>query len=142
MEQQLFPICPNKVGAFSHITLVLIGACRHPHTGKKRPVALVSPPTYAPTPDCLCESHKRDAPPQLHLRRLDTLQATELPGTTDARDPFFSPDGRWVAFFADGKLKKISVSGGAAVAFPVVRLLDDALPAGVRVLRRQLPRAG
>ena len=30
--------------------------------------------------------------------------------------PFFSPDGQWVAFFAGGKLKKISVEGGAAIA--------------------------
>ena len=34
--------------------------------------------------------------------------------------PFFSPDGRWVAFFADGKLKKVSVQGG-----PVVSLCDN-----------------
>jgi serine/threonine-protein kinase len=53
---------------------------------------------------------------QLYVRRLDQLQATALSGTESARDPFFSPDGEWVAFFADGKLKKVSVTGGAAVA--------------------------
>jgi serine/threonine-protein kinase len=52
---------------------------------------------------------------QLHIRRLEQLQATALSGTENARDPFFSPDGQWVAFFADGKLKKTSVAGGAAV---------------------------
>jgi serine/threonine-protein kinase len=51
----------------------------------------------------------------LYVRSLDQMQATELSGTGDAGDPFFSPDGQWIAFFAGGKLKKISVQGGAAV---------------------------
>jgi len=38
-----------------------------------------------------------------------------LPATSGAQDPFFSPDGRWLGFFADGKLKKISLAGGAPV---------------------------
>ena len=49
------------------------------------------------------------------MRRLDQLQATPLSGTDDADSPFFSPDGQWIGFFADGKLKKIAVTGGAAV---------------------------
>jgi serine/threonine-protein kinase len=52
---------------------------------------------------------------QIYVRRLDQLKATLLAGTEDAHDTFFSPDGQWIAFFADGKLKKISVTGGAAV---------------------------
>jgi Tol biopolymer transport system component len=52
---------------------------------------------------------------RVHVRSLDQLQATALSGTENARDPFFSPDGQWIGFFADGKLKKISVQGGAAV---------------------------
>ena len=51
----------------------------------------------------------------LYIRSLDQLQATLLSGTDDARDPFFSPDSQWIAFFAEGKLKKISVQGGAAI---------------------------
>jgi len=52
---------------------------------------------------------------QLYLRRLDQLQATPFSGTAGARNPFFSADGQWVAFFAEGKLKKVSVTGGAAI---------------------------
>ena len=52
---------------------------------------------------------------RIYLRSLDQLQATVLHGTEGARDHFFSPDGEWLGFFADGKLKKISVQGGAAV---------------------------
>ena len=52
---------------------------------------------------------------RLFTRRLDQPNATELPGTQGAYAPFFSPDGHWVAFFATGKLKKISVDGGSAI---------------------------
>jgi serine/threonine protein kinase len=56
-----------------------------------------------------------DSNRHLYVRRLNQLQATVLPGTDDARDPFFSPDGEWIGFFARGKLKKIAVAGGGAV---------------------------
>jgi Tol biopolymer transport system component/predicted Ser/Thr protein kinase len=52
---------------------------------------------------------------RLYTRKLDQPKATELAGTQGAFEPFFSPDGQWVAFFANGKLKKISVEGGAAI---------------------------
>jgi hypothetical protein len=51
-------------------------------------------------------------------------QAILLPGTENAAAPFFSPEGQWIGFFADGKMKKISVQGGAAVTLcdaPVAR---------------------
>ena len=52
---------------------------------------------------------------QLATRLLDQAQATLLAGTENAFDAFFSPDGQWIGFFADGKMNKISVQGGAAV---------------------------
>jgi serine/threonine-protein kinase len=51
----------------------------------------------------------------LNTRRLDQSSATGLPGTDGARGPFVSPDGRWVGFWADGRLKKTSVDGGSPV---------------------------
>ena len=56
-----------------------------------------------------------DQKPRIYVRALDQLQATVLSGTENARDPFFSPDSQWLGFFADGKLKKISIQGGAPV---------------------------
>src|SRR5467141_5217193 len=50
---------------------------------------------------------------RIYVRSLDQLQATVLSGTENSRNHFFSPDGQWLGFFADGKLKKISVQGGA-----------------------------
>ena len=52
---------------------------------------------------------------RLFTRPLDQPKASEMAGTAGASAPFFSPDGHWVAFFASGKLKKISVQGGPAI---------------------------
>jgi serine/threonine-protein kinase len=49
----------------------------------------------------------------LYLRTLDQLEGTLLAGTEEVENPFFSPDGQWVAFFTHKKLKKVSVLGGA-----------------------------
>ncbi len=52
---------------------------------------------------------------QIYLRQMDSLEAKPIPGTDGAVDPFFSPDGQWLGFFADGKVKKVSVSGGTTL---------------------------
>jgi serine/threonine-protein kinase len=57
----------------------------------------------------------KGGPTQLFVRQLVAARATPLAGTDNAFSPFFSPDGQWIAFFADGKLKKIPVTGGAAL---------------------------
>ncbi|UCE41095.1 MAG: protein kinase [Candidatus Aminicenantes bacterium] len=49
---------------------------------------------------------------QLYLRPIHEFEAQPISGTEGARGPFFSPDGNWVAFHADGKLKKVSLLGG------------------------------
>jgi len=50
--------------------------------------------------------------PRLFLRKLDRFEAVPIPGTARAVGPFFSPDSRWLGYFADGKLFKISIEGG------------------------------
>ena len=52
----------------------------------------------------------------LWLRPLDGIGAQRLEGTNGASSPFWSPDGRFVAFHAGGTLKKIAVSGGTPIA--------------------------
>jgi eukaryotic-like serine/threonine-protein kinase len=49
---------------------------------------------------------------QLYLRDMVTGHVGPVSGSDDAQDPFFSPDGGWIGFFAEHKLKKIPVAGG------------------------------
>jgi serine/threonine protein kinase/Tol biopolymer transport system component len=56
---------------------------------------------------------------QLYLRAMDSPEATPIPGTEGGVNPFFSPDGLWVGFFAGGTLKKVSVGGGLALSLGV-----------------------
>ncbi|HKR27603.1 MAG TPA: hypothetical protein VJS11_09110, partial [Acidobacteriaceae bacterium] len=49
---------------------------------------------------------------QIWIRALDSTDISPLAGTENAADPFWSPDSRFIAFFADAKLKKIDRSGG------------------------------
>jgi serine/threonine-protein kinase len=62
---------------------------------------------------------------RLYVRPLDQLDARAVSGTDDASTPFFSPDGRWIGFFAAGKLRKVAIAGG----MPVV-ITDAAQPFG------------
>jgi eukaryotic-like serine/threonine-protein kinase len=48
----------------------------------------------------------------LWVRPLEDAQAQPLRGTEGAGAPFWSPDSRWIAFQADGKLKKVEAAGG------------------------------
>ena len=49
---------------------------------------------------------------QLWIRSIDALEPRALPGTEGAFYPFWSPGSRSIGFFADGKLKKVDVTGG------------------------------
>jgi serine/threonine protein kinase/Tol biopolymer transport system component len=66
-----------------------------------------------------------DGKTPLWVRSLDALTAQPLAGTEGAAFPFWSPDSRFIAFFAEGKLKKIDASGG-----PVLTLADAPLGRG------------
>jgi len=57
-----------------------------------------------------------DGSEQLAMRRLDQSTVTMLAGTEGAVDPFFSPDGQWIGFFAGQKLKKVPLQGGGVVS--------------------------
>jgi len=61
----------------------------------------------------------------LATRLLNEAKPAVLSGTENGRDPFFSPDGKWIGFFGDVKMKKISAQGGA----PIV-LCDAAIGRG------------
>ncbi|GMR24358.1 MAG: hypothetical protein BMS9Abin37_2890 [Acidobacteriota bacterium] len=52
---------------------------------------------------------------RLYLRGLDRVEAVVVTGSEGAAVPFFSPDGQWVGFGADGKLRKVALSGGLTI---------------------------
>jgi serine/threonine-protein kinase len=62
----------------------------------------------------------------LFLRQIHQEEATPLKGTEDATVPFFSPDGEWIGFESNGKLKKISVLGGPPITLCDARRLRGA----------------
>lgn len=64
-------------------------------------------------------------PSQLYMRQLDQQTSTPIPGTENALQPFFSPDGQWLGFFANGKMRKVSLHGG-----PTSSLCDTPIPHG------------
>src|SRR5579863_2609480 len=74
-----------------------------------------SPPAVSPDGRRLAFVATLDDKDSLWVRDLDSLAARALTGTDGADDPFWSPDSRSIAFFADGKLKKIEVAGGPAL---------------------------
>ncbi|HSF19508.1 MAG TPA: protein kinase [Vicinamibacteria bacterium] len=58
---------------------------------------------------------RADGRTQIFLRRMDRLNPEPVPGTEDAEMPFLSPDGEWLGFASEGKLKKVLLSGGQPV---------------------------
>jgi len=71
--------------------------------------------TLSPDGDRIVYAARRGSTTELYTRELDKLDATRLPGTDHAYLPFFSPDGRWLAFFADTYLKKVGIPDGEVV---------------------------
>ena len=59
---------------------------------------------------------------RLFVRAIEKFEAAVLRGTEGAKNPFFSPNGEWVGFFAEGELRKVPSGGGA-----VLRICDAPL---------------
>ncbi len=79
--------------------------------------ATSSPTSFALSPDGrqLVFVATEDGVRRLWLRLLGAASADPLPGTEGAAFPFWSPDSQFVAFFADGRLKRIAVGGGRSL---------------------------
>jgi Tol biopolymer transport system component len=73
-----------------------------------------SPPVVSPDGSRLALPLLKDGRREIWMRPLDSVAAQPLAGAEDGEFPFWSPDGRFVGFFAHGKLKKIAIGGGPA----------------------------
>jgi eukaryotic-like serine/threonine-protein kinase len=71
-----------------------------------------SPPVASPDGRKIVFAADGDGKRLIWIRPLDSIDARPLPGTEGVLRPFWSPDSRFVAFFAGGKLKKVDISGG------------------------------
>jgi len=88
------------------------------------PNLTVPVPQFALSPDgrtIAFVANSSGADPVIWMRSIDQVTGRPLPGTEHAQNPFWSPDSRWIGFFAEGKLKKTPVAGG-----PVQVLADVA----------------
>ena len=63
---------------------------------------------------------------RLHLRPIASFESKPVRGTEEGVQPFFSPDGRWIGFFAGGALKKVPRDGGDAITLASI----DGAPSG------------
>jgi len=69
----------------------------------------------APSGDLIAIALSTPAGSQLYLRELEDPVMRPIPGTENAATPFFSPDGRWLAFTQEGRLRKVALDGGSPV---------------------------
>jgi Tol biopolymer transport system component len=127
---------PVLLAALGVVTLVLLGALIFVYFRGRNPVqetlrmSVLLPEksralSIAVSPDGgeVAMALAKDGKQRIWVRPLSALEPTELAGTDDARFLFWSPDSRYIGFFADAKLKKIEHSGGP------VQTLCDALGA-------------
>jgi serine/threonine-protein kinase len=87
---------------------------------------------------------------QLYLRPVDRLDAAPIGDTDGAASPFFSPDGKWIGFWANGALRKVAAAGGPATTICEAERLfgaswgddDTIVYAGYLTALFQVPAAG
>jgi serine/threonine-protein kinase len=117
------------LAAASLIAILAIRNLRQPGSQQQLvarfPIAVTGDlgPLYAPvvalSPDAsrlVYVSSGNGGSSRLHLRDMDQMSASPIPGTQGARSPFFSPDGQWIGFFVEGKLRKVNLNdGGPAI---------------------------
>jgi Tol biopolymer transport system component len=115
------------VAVFAVIPLLLLAGMRVLGRGSDSGPApalrleVTTPPTDDPSlalsPDGrqLAYVANQDRRPMLWVRALDTVEPRLLAGTDGARLPFWSPDGRSVGYFADGKVKRVDLASGTSL---------------------------
>ncbi len=83
--------------------------------GAADPSRALGPAVVAPDGSALVVSLRTSTGNHLYIRPLKSNQLSPLQGTQDGSEPFWSPDSQQVAFFAEGKLKRIPATGGSVI---------------------------
>jgi eukaryotic-like serine/threonine-protein kinase len=89
-----------------------------PENEQGLPAGFVTRPILAVSPDgrmLAYVANNGNARPQISVRALNELEARPLLGTVNASMPFFSPDGQWIGFTANGALRKVPITGGGTL---------------------------
>ena len=74
-----------------------------------------SPVVLSPDGSVLVYAALMDGTSQLFMRPLAAFESRPIPGTTGGSGAFFSPDGQWLGFVADGKIQKLALAGGRPI---------------------------
>jgi WD40 repeat protein len=90
----------------------------------------VQQPSFAVSPDGTRLVYRTGGGGPLHSRLLNETGSSVIAGTEGAVNPFFSPDGKWLGFFAGHALKKVAFAGGAVVT--IARLPSNVGAQGFR----------
>jgi serine/threonine-protein kinase len=116
---------PWALAAILGVALLFRGEAPQPPPAREAKLVIPIPPEQrltagadypfdvSPSGDKLVYAAESGGVTRLYLRPIDAFDAAALPGTERARYPFFSPDGRWMGFFAGRQLLKVSLSGSA-----------------------------
>ena len=107
---------PSPASAVSRTVVTL------PHDQQLVTLGGTYPMALSPDGERLAYVALVDGERRLFVRALDQFDARPIPRTDGARFPFFSPDGQWVGFFAEGKLYRVAVQEGRPLA------ICDAMP--------------
>src|SRR5215471_11898732 len=70
---------------------------------------------FSPNGRTIAAIVRHEGTTQVSMRDVGSFESKLLPGTEGAVFPFFSPDGSWLGFYADGNLKKIPSAGGPVI---------------------------
>ncbi|MBZ5648023.1 MAG: serine/threonine-protein kinase [Acidobacteriia bacterium] len=73
------------------------------------------PPVLSPDGSRLVMSVMAEGKTRLYVRALNSTGGQPIAGSENATFPFWSPDSQWVGFFAEGRLRKVSINGGAPI---------------------------
>jgi eukaryotic-like serine/threonine-protein kinase len=79
-------------------------------------MSLDSPPVVAPDGQSIAFIGRDATASRLVVRSLGSLEPKAIAGSEGAKQPFWSPDSRWLGFFARGRMMKVALAGGAPVA--------------------------